>query len=75
MKKANKVMIIDDEKTFIIPLEIGLKRMGIEVISFTNPEEAVEYLKNNKVDVLLTDYHMEPGINGDEVIHRVREFN
>lgn len=75
MKKANKVMIIDDEQTFIIPLEIGLKRMGIEVISYTDPEEAIEYLKNNKVDVLLTDYHMEPNINGDEVIHRIREFN
>lgn len=75
MKKANKVMIIDDEQTFIIPLEIGLKRMGIEVISFTDPEEAIKYLKNNKVDVLLTDYHMEPNINGDEVIHRIREFN
>ena len=75
MRKANKVMIIDDEKTFIIPLEIGLKRMGIEVISFIDPEEAIEYLKNNKVDVLLTDYHMEPNINGDEVIHRVREFD
>ena len=75
MRKANKVMIIDDEKTFIIPLEIGLKRMRIEVISFIDPEEAIEYLKNNKVDVLLTDYHMEPNINGDEVIHRVREFD
>ena len=48
MKKANKVMIIDDEQTFIIPLEIGLKRMGIEVISYTDPEEAIEYLKNIK---------------------------
>ena len=75
MKKANKVMIIDDEQTFIKPLEIGLKRMGIEVISYTDPEEAIKYLKNNKVDVLLTDYHMEPNINGDEVIHRIREFN
>ena len=75
MEKANKVMIIDDEQTFIVPLQIGLKRMGIEVISFTNPEEAIEYLKNNKVNVLLTDYHMEPNINGDEVIHRIREFN
>lgn len=75
MEKANKVMIIDDEQTFIVPLQIGLKRMGIEVISFTNPEKAVEYLKNNKVHVLLTDYHMEPNINGDEVIHRIREFN
>lgn len=75
MEKINKVMIIDDEQTFIIPLEIGLKRKGIEVISFTNPEEAIEYLRNNKIDVLLTDYHMEPNINGDEVIKRVREFN
>lgn len=75
MEKSNKVMIIDDEKTFIVPLEIGLKRAGIDVISFTDPIEAIEYLKNNKVNVLLTDYHMEPGINGDEVIKRVREFN
>lgn len=75
MEKSNKVMIIDDEKTFIVPLEIGLKRVGIDVVSFTDPIEAIEYLKNNKVNVLLTDYHMEPGINGDEVIKRVREFN
>ena len=75
MEKANKVMIIDDEKTFIVLLEIGLKRVGIDVISFTDPIEAIEYLKNNKINVLLTDYHMEPGINGDEVMKRVREFN
>lgn len=75
MEKANKVVIIDDEQTFIVPLEIGLKRAGIDVVSFTNPIEAIEYLKNNQVNVLLTDYHMEPEINGDEVIKRVREFN
>ena len=75
MEKTNKVMIIDDEKTFIIPLEVGLKRHGVDVVSFTDPEEAIQYLKNNKVDVLLTDYHMEPSINGDEVIRRIREFN
>ncbi|MBP3596887.1 MAG: response regulator [Clostridia bacterium] len=75
MEKSNKVMIIDDEKTFIVPLEIGLKRAGIDVVSFTDSIEAIEYLKNNRVNVLLTDYHMEPGINGDEVIKRVREFN
>lgn len=75
MEKANKVMIIDDEETFIVPLKIELKRYGIDVVSFTNPLEAIDYLKNNKVNVLLTDYHMEPAINGDEVIKRVREFN
>ena len=75
MEKANKVMIIDDDQTFIVPLEYGLKKRGIEVFSFTNPEEAIEYLKNNTIDLVLTDYHMEPNINGDEVIRRIREFN
>lgn len=75
MENINKVMIIDDKDTFIYPLEMVLKKKGIDVISFTNPEEAIEYLKNNKVHVLLTDYHMEPAINGDEVIRRVREFD
>lgn len=75
MEKANKVVIIDDEQTFLLPLEIGLKRMGIDVVSFTNPLEAIDYLKEHKVNVLLTDYHMEPSINGDEVIKKVREFN
>lgn len=75
MQEINKVMIIDDKETFIFPLEMGLKKRGIDVISFTDPEEAIEYLKNNTIHVLLTDYHMEPNINGDEVIRRVREFN
>lgn len=75
MENINKVMIIDDNATFIFPLEMVLKKKGIDVISFTNPEEAIEYLKNNKIHVLLTDYHMEPAINGDEVIRRIREFD
>lgn len=75
MEDINKVMIIDDNKTFIFPLEMVLKKKGIDVISFTNPEEAIEYLRHNKIHVLLTDYHMEPAINGDEVIRRVREFD
>ena len=73
--KANKVMIIDDDETFIIPLEIGLKKRNIKVFSFNNPEEAIEFLKNNKIDLVITDYHMEPYINGNEVIKRIREFN
>ena len=75
MEKNYKVMIIDDEEGFILPLELHLKKKGIDVISFTDPEEGIEYIKNNTVHVLLTDYHMEPAICGDEVIRRVREFN
>lgn len=52
-----------------------LKRKNMECISFINPEEALDYLKSNKVDVILVDYHMEPNINGDELIKRLKEFD
>lgn len=74
-KLKNKVMIVDDDETIILPIEMSLQERGIETISFTDGEEAIKYLKNNKVSVILLDYHMEPHINGDEFIKRVREFN
>lgn len=75
MEQINRVMIIDDDETFLIPLKVSLKRKEIECITYTDPEEAIEYLKTNKIDVLLVDYHMEPNINGGEVVRRIREFN
>lgn len=74
-KLKNKVMIVDDDETIILPIEMSLQERGIETISFIDGEEAIKYLKNNKVSVILLDYHMEPHINGDEFIKRVREFN
>lgn len=71
----NKVMIVDDDKTVILPIEMSLQEKGIETISFNDGESAIEYLKNNKVSAILLDYHMEPHINGDEVIKRIREFD
>lgn len=70
-----KVMLVDDDETIILPIKMMLKRRNMDCISFTNPEEALDYLKSNKVDVILVDYHMEPSINGDEFIKRLREFD
>lgn len=75
MEQNNIVMIIDDDETFLLPMRISLKKKDIQCITYTNPEEAIEYLKSNKVDVLLVDYHMEPNINGGEVVKRIREFD
>lgn len=71
----NKIMILDDDENVVLPIEMSLQQRGLETISFNDGEEALEYLKNNKVGVILLDYHMEPHINGDEFIKRFREFN
>ncbi|MDO5556366.1 MAG: response regulator [Clostridia bacterium] len=71
----DKVMIVDDDQTIVFPIEMSLQEKGIETISFTDGEKALEYLRQNKVSVILLDYHMEPNINGDEFIKRLREFD
>lgn len=38
-----KVMLVDDDETILLPIRMMLKRKNIECISYTNPEEALEY--------------------------------
>ena len=71
----NKIMIVDDDESVIFPIEMTLQERGLQTISFNDGEQALEYLKNNKVSIILLDYHMEPHINGDEFIRRFREFD
>jgi DNA-binding NtrC family response regulator len=43
-----------------------LNKLGYNVITATSGEEAVEYIKNNEVDLVLLDMIMDPGIGGLE---------
>lgn len=61
-----KVLIIDDEITAIRTLEKYCKLYApdFEVsATFSNGESAIEYLKENEVDVVFSDIKM-PGLNG-----------
>lgn len=72
-----KVMLLDDE-----PWELkGLKYMlpwneyHFEVISvLNNPLEALEILKKQSFDVLVTDIRM-PGLDGIHLMKKIREFD
>jgi two-component system, cell cycle sensor histidine kinase and response regulator CckA len=46
-----------------------------EAISASSGEEAVEYLKNNTVDLVLLDMIMDPGISGHETYKRIIEIH
>ena len=54
--------------------DILVKFEGMNVITYSNPKEALEFLKNNKIDVLLLDFFM-PEMNGDKFIEELRKFN
>lgn len=72
--KNAKIVVVDDVEEVLKSTKNSLKFEGMNVETFNNPEEALEYLKNNKVDVILLDFFM-PEMNGDKFIERLREFN
>ncbi len=43
------------------------------VSSFRNGADAIAYLKNNKIDLILLDYHL-PGMNGSEFMANLRKI-
>lgn len=69
-----KIALLDDEKGIIDSLSTIIKQIGYTSRGFTNPLEAIHALEEERFDLLILDYLMEP-INGDEVIRRIREFD
>ena len=45
--------------------------LGYKAIPVSSGEEAVEYVTHNKVDMILLDMIMDPGINGRETYERI----
>ena len=72
--KDAKILVVDDIEEVLKSTKNCLKFEGMNVECISNPIEALEYLKNNKVDVLLLDFFM-PQMNGDKFIENLREFN
>jgi DNA-binding response OmpR family regulator len=65
------VLIVDDEKAMGTLLVRSLQRAGFDAKAETNPEVALEHLKERPFDVLITDLRM-PKIDGLEVLRRLR---
>ena len=67
-----KILVIDDEPILRESLEVALKVSGYEVISARTGEEGLEQFRKENPDLILLD-HWLPGINGDEVLRRIKE--
>ena len=66
-----KVLVIDDEPILRDSLEVALKTSGYEVLTARTGEEGLELFKKENPDIVLLD-HWLPGINGDEVLRRIK---
>ncbi len=65
------ILVVDDiESQRDISCKM-LDTLGYKTKAVSSGEEAVEYLKENSVDVILLDMIMDPGINGRETYERI----
>jgi CheY-like chemotaxis protein len=73
--KGESVLVVDDIAELRDVAAELLTRLGYKVHVVPCGEEAVEYLKENKADILVLDMIMAPGIDGLETYRRVLEIN
>jgi len=72
---GEKILVVDDvESQREISCRI-LETLGYKSTSVSSGEEAVEYLKNNAVDLILLDMIMDPGINGHETYKQIIQIH
>ena len=69
-----KILWVDDEIESLQSQKLFLENKGYEVHTLTNGFDAVDYVKDNYVDVVLLDESM-PGITGLETLSKIKEIN
>lgn len=66
-----KVISIDDNNINLLLVENYAKSLGLQVLNFTNPKEALVYSLKHPHDMVIVDYMM-PEMNGLEFIEAYR---
>jgi CheY-like chemotaxis protein len=67
-----KVCAVDDSRMVLHLYRSIITELGYEVILFSDPREAIDWLQNNQPDFLCTDLNM-PEITGIDLIREVRK--
>lgn len=67
-----KILVVDDEAVLRNSLEVALATGGYEVVGAKTGEEGIALFLRERPDLVLLD-HWLPGMNGDEVLQRIRE--
>ncbi len=66
-----RVLIVEDDPDIVELLELGLSAHGFRCVSVPDGEEAARLARKEEIDLVLLDV-MLPGIDGGEVLRRIR---
>ena len=66
------VLVCEDDIIAQKVIEVALEKLDARVISVPDGRKALQFLKENTVDLIITDIHM-PYFNGDDILRLVRQ--
>ncbi|AAM25604.1 two-component system OmpR family response regulator [Caldanaerobacter subterraneus subsp. tengcongensis MB4] len=69
-----KILVVDDEIKILEVVKSYLEREGFSVITETNGNNVLDTFKKEKPDLVILDL-MLPGISGEELCKRLRQFS
>ncbi|HSK70643.1 MAG TPA: ATP-binding protein, partial [Pyrinomonadaceae bacterium] len=71
--KGMRILLVDDDRESLIPLQIFLEREKAEVVSVVSAKDALGKLSEQDFHILISDIGM-PETDGYDLISQVREF-
>jgi len=71
---AGTILIVDDDSSIITSLALLLKQAGYQSRSAANPQQALEELRNNHIELVLQDMNFSRQTSGEEGLSLLREI-
>jgi len=69
-----RLLLVDDEESILKSLSKDFSQEGYEVMTASSGEDAIEKIKNNYFDIVITDLSM-PGLDGIAVLNEAKKNN
>lgn len=67
------ILIVDDEKNYLVVLEALLNPEGYEIIGMEDPFKALRFIADSDLDLVITDMKM-PGMDGMELLEKTKQL-
>jgi two-component system response regulator AtoC len=74
MMERGYILVVDDEEDLLITFKEILEEEWYKVDIESNPIKAIEMVKNNDYDLIISDLKM-PGLAGNEFLKEIRNYN
>lgn len=71
---SEKILVVDDEQSMTQFLSIVLRKEGFQVTAVSNGRDALERIKAENFDIVITDIKM-PGMDGIQLLNHIKKHD